>query len=133
ISAWRSLDNGLTWTQEKNPVDYAGEGNPPMLNKLRDGRLCLTFGFRAYPYSVRARLSEDNGRTWGPQIILRDDGKDRDIGYVRSVQRTDGNMVTVYYISEETTGPERYIGATIWNPDRVSEITSGNQDRQRAF
>jgi len=133
ISAWRSQDNARTWTQESNPVEYLGEGNPPMLNKLQDGRLCLTYGFRAYPYSIRARLSRDNGKTWGPQIVLRDDGVDRDIGYVRSVQRLDGKMVTIYYISDEETGPERYIGATIWDPDNLSNITGGNPQRQPGF
>ena len=94
-----------------------------MLNKLHDGRLCLTYGFRAYPYSILARLSTDNGKSWGPQIVLRKDGVDRDIGYVRSVQRPDGKMVTIYYISDGRTGPERYIGATIWGPNRVSQIS----------
>jgi hypothetical protein len=126
ISEWRSKDNGETWTQESNPVDYLGEGNPPMLNKLKDGRLCLTYGFRAYPYSIRTRLSTDNGKTWGPQIVLRDDGTDRDIGYVRSVQRPDGKMVTIYYINDEKTGPERYIGATIWNLNKLSLINSAS-------
>jgi hypothetical protein len=133
ISQWRSPDNGQTWTQEDHPVDYLGEGNPPMLNKLHDGRLCLTYGFRAYPYSIRARLSSDNGKTWGPQIVLREDGTDRDTGYVRSVQRPDGKMVTTYYISDERTGPERYIGATIWDPDKVAPIVSGDPGRQAAF
>ncbi len=133
ISAWRSLDGCKTWIQEKNPVDYLGEGNPPMLNKLKDGRLCLTYGFRAYPFSIRARLSSDHGQTWGPQIVLREDGTDRDVGYVRSIQRPDGKMVTTYYISDEETGPERYIGATIWDPNDLSEIVSGDPDRQQAF
>jgi hypothetical protein len=133
ISAWRSRDDAKTWTQENNPVEYLGEGNPPMLNKLQDGRLCLTYGFRAYPYSIRARLSADNGKSWGPQIVLRDDGTDRDIGYVQSVQRPDGKMVTTYYISDERTGPERYIGATIWDPNKVSRITGGNPKRQPGF
>lgn len=133
ISAWRSLDNGSSWQQEKNPVDYLGEGNPPMLTKLQDGRLCLTYGFRSYPFSIRARISVDGGRNWSPEILLRDDGLDRDIGYVRSVQRPDGKMVTTYYISEESTGPERYIGATIWDPNRVSPITSGDKQRQAGF
>lgn len=133
MSAWRSLDNGATWGQEKNPVEYLGEGNPPMLNKLKDGRLCLTYGFRAYPYSIRARLSEDNGKTWGPQIVLRDDGQDRDVGYVRSVQRADGKVVTIYYFDDEETGPERYIGATIWDPNRLSLIQEGDATRQAAF
>ena len=133
ISAWRSLDNGKTWTEEQNPVDYLGEGNPPMLNTLQDGRLCLTYGFRAYPYSIRARLSSDNGKTWDPQILLREDGTDRDTGYVRSIQRPDGKMVTTYYISDERTGPERYIGATIWDPNKLSMIVGGDPERQAAF
>ena len=104
-----------------------------MLNKLRDGRLCLTYGLRAYPYSIRARLSINNGKTWSPQIVLREDGTDRDIGYVRSVQRPDGKMVTTYYISDRKTGPERYIGATIWDPDKISRITRGNPKRNPGF
>jgi len=119
ISAWRSQDNAQTWIQETHPVESLGEGNPPMLNRLQDGRLCLTYGFRAYPFSIRARLSTDQGKSWGPQIVLRNDGVDRDIGYVRSIQRPDGKMVTAYYISDSKTGPERYIGVTIWDPNRV--------------
>lgn len=133
ISQWRSTDNGETWNREPNPVDYLGEGNPPMLNKLPDGRLCLTYGVRAYPYSIRARLSSDNGKTWGPQIVLRNDGLDRDTGYVRSIVRPDGKVVTTYYISTKEHGPERYIGATIWDPDNIAEVTSGEADRQDGF
>lgn len=114
-------------------MDYLGEGNPPMLNQLPNGYLCLTYGFRAYPFSIRARLSTDSGATWGPQIILRNDGIDRDIGYVRSIVRPDGKVVTTYYISDEKTGPERYIGATIWDPMNVAEITSGEVERQLGF
>ena len=124
ISAWRGHNDANAWTHENDPVEYLREGNPPMLNKLRDGRLCLTYGFRAYPHSIRARLSTDNGKTWGPQIVLREDGADRDIGYVGSVQRPDGKIVTLYYISNGETGPERYIGATIWDPNKVFRIAS---------
>jgi len=37
------------------------------------------------------------------------------------------------YISDEETGPERYIGATIWDPNKMSKITSGNPQRQPGF
>ena len=133
ISAFRSKDNGRTWMPEKNPVDYLGEGNPPSLLKLHDGRLCLTYGFRGYPFSIRARLSDDNGKTWGAEILLRDDGIDRDVGYVRSVLRPDGKVVTTYYISDQKIGPERYIGATIWDPNKVEKIVGGSPERQLAF
>lgn len=117
IGAYRSLDNGRTWTKDADPIDSAGEGNPPSLIKLEDGRLCLTYGYRAAPFSIRARLSEDNGKTWSEDIMLRDDGAGRDIGYVRSVQRPDGRVVALYYFHDDATGPERYVAATIWNPD----------------
>ena len=47
--------------------------------------------------------------------ILRDDARDWDLGYPRSVQRKDGKIVTVYYYNDAGQ-PERYIAATIWEP-----------------
>lgn len=113
IAAWRSEDNGLSWRQLSQPVDDTGGGNPPALIRLRDGRLVLTYGFRNKPYSIRARISRDEGRTWGPDVMLRDDGGAWDLGYTRTVQRKDGKLVTVYYYNTNA-GAERFIGATIW-------------------
>lgn len=119
LTAWRSVDDGLTWTMEPPPVGDTGEGNPAALIRLSDGRLCLTYGVRSAPFRMCAKLSEDGGKTWSGEIVLRDDGTDRDIGYPRAVQRPDGKVVVLYYINEKTTGPERYIGATIWAPPGV--------------
>lgn len=35
------------------------------------------------------------------------------------VQRPDGKVVVLYYFSDLKTGPERYITATIWDPDSL--------------
>ncbi len=118
-SAWQSPDNGRTWQYVSDPVEDAGEGNPAALVKLADGRLCMAYGYRARPFSVRARISDDEGQTWSEDIILRDDGANRDIGYPRMVQRPDGKVVVVYYISELKTGAEPYIGATIFDPNSI--------------
>ncbi len=117
IETYRSRDDGRTWTLDSVPAADLGEGNPASLIRLADGRLCLTYGHRAAPFSIRGRLSRDGGRTWEPEITLRDDGGGRDLGYPRSVQRPDGKVVTVYYFWDRRTGPERYIAATIWDPD----------------
>lgn len=117
IDSWLSKDNGKTWENLDNPVDDLGEGNPPSLIKLKDGRLCLTYGYRAEPYGIFAKISEDNGRTWGKQITIRKDGSGRDVGYVRSIQRPDGKVVTVYYFMDKMK-PERYIAASIWDPSK---------------
>jgi hypothetical protein len=116
IDAWRSADNGQSWEFLNRPVADTGTGNPPSLLRLQDGRLCLSYGFRAKPYGMRAKLSRDQGRTWSEEIVLRDDGGGTDVGYPRSVQRADGRVVVVYYYHDQPLG-DRYIAATIFDPD----------------
>lgn len=116
IEAWRSSDDGESWSQLDDPVANTGEGNPPDLFKLADGRVCLTYGHRAKPFGMFARLSSDAGKTWSEPVTLRDDGGGRDIGYPRSVQRPDGKVVSIYYFWDAKSGPDRYIAATIWSP-----------------
>jgi hypothetical protein len=115
IDIYRSTDTARTWTFVATAVADTGRGNPPSLIRLRDGRLALTYGVRGAPYGIRARLSPDNGRSWDPERVLRSDASDWDLGYTRSVQRSDGRVVTVYYYND-SSGPERYIAATIWDP-----------------
>lgn len=116
IDAWKSTDNGRSWMLLAEPVSDTGEGNPPHLIKLADGRLCLTYARRAKPFGMYALLSGDGGQSWSKPITLREDGGGRDIGYPRNVQRPDGKVVTIYYFWDAATGPERYIEASIWNP-----------------
>lgn len=116
IDLYASDDDGETWQVVNRPVPDTGKGgNPPAMIRLRDGRLCLTYGYRDPPYGMCARLSGDDGRTWGIEIVLRDGGGSHDIGYPRTVQRADSKVVTVYYWTDEPDG-ERYIAATLWQP-----------------
>ncbi len=82
--------------------------------------MCITYGVRAKPFGMRAKLSSDGGQTWGDEIVLRNDGGGRDIGYPRSVQRPDGRVVTVYYWCDDPS-QTRYIVATIWDPASVAK------------
>ncbi|MCC6288618.1 MAG: exo-alpha-sialidase [Chitinophagaceae bacterium] len=125
IPAWLSSDNGKSWTPLQNASDDTGIGNPPAMIKLKDGRICLVYGYRSNAESIaakiktsdiRARLSNDNGRSWSKEYILRNDGSGQDIGYPRIVQRPDGKVVVIYYFMDNITGRERYIGASIWEP-----------------
>lgn len=115
IDVYRSEDLGGTWTFAATAVADTGRGNPASLIRLRDGRLALTYGHRAAPFSIRAKMSRDGGRTWEAERAIRDGAQDWDLGYPRSVQRPDGRIVTVYYYNDAAQ-PERYIGATIWDP-----------------
>ena len=116
IDLYASDDGGATWRYANRPVPDTGKGgNPPTLTLLRDGRVCLTYGYRDPPYGMRARLSADAGATWEEEIVLRDGAGNHDLGYPRTVQRTDGTIVTVYYYNDRPNG-ERYIAATLWKP-----------------
>lgn len=117
IDAYRSTDNGKTWrlVKERLADTGASEGNASSLNRLTDGRLVLTYGYRAVPYGIRARISRDDGVTWSTEIVLRDDAGCWDLGYPATAQRADGKLVTVYYYND-APDEERYIAATIWQP-----------------
>lgn len=119
VDAYGSSDNGKSW-EFLSRVGYAGlgkhNGNPPSMVRLQDGRLCATYGWRAPLLGMRAKISEDNGKSWGPEINLRGDARTWDFGYPRMVQRPDGQVVTIYYYTTEKN-PEQHIAATIWNPN----------------
>lgn len=73
---------GGSWRLIGRPVEDTGFGvNSPTLTRLRDGRLCLTYGLRRQPL-----------RTRHPK---RGAGN-HDLGYPRTVQNADGTIVTVY-------------------------------------
>jgi hypothetical protein len=127
IDAYESKDNSRTWDFLSQVADTGrSNGNPPSLVRLKDGRLCITYAYRsvcsAYgkpgPQGIRVKISTDNGKTWGPEIHLRDDARTWDIGYTRSVQRPDGKIVTIYYFTTEQI-PEQHIAATIWDPNDI--------------
>ena len=108
----------MTWAHGERiaHTDHTGRnGNPPSLVKLADGRLAAAYGVRSNPMGIRARVSADHGRTWGPEIVLREDARTWDIGYCRSAVRADGRIVTVYYYAT-AEHLENHIAATIWSP-----------------
>ena len=114
LETFLSPDDGKSWYMLDKPwINNAG--NPASMIKLADGRIALTYGWRLAPYGIRAMMSSDEGQTWSDEIVLRHDADTWDVGYPRTVQRPDGNIVTMYYY-KTPDGKERYIAATIWDP-----------------
>ena len=66
-----SDDAGRTWQFLSRVNDF---GSPGSLVQLPDGRLVMVYGYRLMPAGIRAKVSEDEGETWGPELIVRDDG-----------------------------------------------------------
>lgn len=125
LKAFRSTDNGKSWTEEINPAfDTGNGGSPPALLRLKDGRLALAYIYRSEHGSrVNIRFSYDKGGSWSDEIMLRGgDGASRDVGYPRMVQRPDGKLVIIYYWNHalmENSEPYRYIAATIVDPNNL--------------
>lgn len=91
-----SGDGGKTWSE---PRAIGVWGLPSHLLKLRDGRLLMTYGHRRKPYGNQARLSADNGKTWGEAMPVSADGAGVDLGYPSTVELADGSLLTVWYES----------------------------------
>ena len=66
----------------------------------------------ATPASLAAALGGDAPRAWC--LLAEMDG--RDVGYLRSILRPDGKIVSVYYLHVKGN-PTRFIGGTIWKPE----------------
>ncbi len=114
LEAFLSPDDGVSWHLLAQPnIDNAG--NPATLTRLANGDIAMTYGWRTSPYGIRARISSDNGQTWSDESILRADGASWDIGYPRTIQRTDGLCLTTYYYHSEEH-KERFIAYTLWDP-----------------
>lgn len=90
-----SYDGGKTWTTTHKTKIW---GYPPHLLLLKNGWLLVSYGVRKIPYSERACISRDGGKTWDIEneivLSLSDSG---DLGYPASVQLDDGSILTVYY------------------------------------
>lgn len=91
-----STDGGKTWSE---PHSIGVWGLPSHLLRLHDGRLLMTYGHRRAPFGNQARVSSDNGKTWGEAMILSGDGKGGDLGYPSTVELGDGTLLTVWYES----------------------------------
>ena len=115
---FESDDGGRTWRFLSRPNDW---GAPAPIVLLDDGRVLIVYGYRAKPYGIRARVSEDGGRSWGQELILRDDGGSRALGYPRIVKLQGGKVMVGYYFNRaddslQLWGGVRHIAGTVFSP-----------------
>lgn len=120
VDAYGSYDKGRTWTF-LNRVGETGKdnGNPPALAALEDGRLACVYGDRTR-MKLYGRLSSDGGKTWGEEVVLRNDFQpdtfgDKDFGYPRLAVNHTQQIVALYYWATQAL-PQQHIAVTLWNP-----------------
>ena len=91
-------------------------GHPYHALRLPDDRVLLTYGYRHEPYGIRARVLDPECTDFsGEEIVLRDDGGGRDLGYCWSCLTADGRALVVYYFNEEEGA--RHIAGTFLELD----------------
>ena len=106
-----SKDGGKTWT---TPEPIGVWGIPSFLNKLADGRLLMTYGYRRAPMGVQARVSDDNGDTWSEAMIIYGEGATGDLGYPSTVQLDDGSLLSVWYEVQPQESPLSKLRSCRW-------------------
>jgi sialidase-1 len=90
----RSSDGGHRWGP---PRQLRFWGYPTHAVRLDDGRMLVVFGRRREPFGVRGAVSEDEGETWGPEFVIRDDLPNENLGYPSVIEYAPGKLFTVYY------------------------------------
>jgi len=117
LEIYESADQGGTWAN-RGPVTLAMQ-HPGNLLALEDGRLLLTYGIRNKGlYGIGARISNDEGQTWGAPELLVDLENAADGGYPSSVQAKDGPVITAYYCAGVPAHQRYHMGVIRWLPDK---------------
>ena len=105
----RSTDGGKTFKWES----MGFQGHPLNALRLPDNRVLLTYGYRHKPFGIRARIlnAECTDFATAPEIVLREDGGNSDIGYTWAVQLDKNRVLVVYYFNKDNG--TRHIAGTI--------------------
>jgi hypothetical protein len=105
----RSIDHGKTFQHWQ---DAGFQGHPHYALRLPDKRVLLFYGYRHPPFGVRVRLldSECEQIESAPEIVVRDDGGNGDLGYPWARMISKHRALVVYYFNK--TNGTRYIAGT---------------------
>jgi len=120
VVCYSSRDSGRSWTFSSRVGQTGREnGNPPGLTVLKDGRVVCAYGDRSRD-RLFARVSGDGGKSWGAEIVLRQDFQtdkfgDHDFGYPQLTTNERGDVVALYYWAT-AQDPQQHIAGTIWKP-----------------
>lgn len=108
-----SADGGVTFSN-KRALLPAAISTPPHLMQMTDGTLVLSYGYRSEPFNIRAIVSKDNGESWSNEIELTSGGVDWDFGYPATIERGNGELLTVYYQKLSADKKNTALKEVIW-------------------
>ena len=105
-----SKDEGRSWSPPKREEV---KGHPYQTARLSSGNVLLAYGYRHDPMGVRARLLDPQCEdiSGAEEIVLRNDGGMRDLGYPHVLPLSHDRALVTYY--HNIGGSTRHIAATI--------------------
>ncbi len=97
LALGRSTDGGKSFKWEDGNII----GHPYQATRLKDGRIFLIYGYRHDPFGIRARLlnADATNIADSPELVIRDDGGNGDLGYPWSAILPDGKIMVAYYLN----------------------------------
>ena len=112
VDAYASEDGGASWTFLSRVGETGlGNGNPPSLVLLPEGRLACAYGNRGVG-RMNLRISDDGGRRWGEERPIGEIPLSWDFGYPQMVLNHRGELVVMYYLATNKM-PYSYIEAAV--------------------
>ncbi|MBW7881952.1 MAG: exo-alpha-sialidase [Caldilineaceae bacterium] len=101
-----SNDGGYTWQPARALACW---GYPTHAICLADGRLLMVFGRRRPPYGIRGALSEDAGKSWGPEFVIcpidHESNQGLNLGYPSVIEYAPGKLFTAFYAEDADGTP----------------------------
>jgi len=111
----RSTNSGKSF----QPWQDAGwQGHPHYALRLPDKRVLLVYGYRHKPFGIRARVLDPECKDFAtaPEMILRDDGGNGDLGYPWATLLSKNRTLVVYYFNQ--SDGTRHIAGTVLEMSR---------------
>src|SRR5690606_8547070 len=93
----RSTDGGESFEWQS----MGFQGHPLQAIRLPDDRVFLVYGYRHQPFGIRARILNEECTDFetAPEIIIRKDGGNTDLGYPWAVMMDDEHILVTYYFN----------------------------------
>lgn len=95
----RSTDGGNSFQWQS----MGFKGHPLQAIRLPDNRVFLVYGYRHQPFGIRARILNEECTDFdtAPEIIIREDGGNTDIGYPWAVMMDEEHILVTYYFNKK--------------------------------
>jgi hypothetical protein len=105
--------NCFSWS---DPKPIAENVFDPWPLRLGDGRIVIVYARKTGKPAIAAIVSENNGKSWSRESIIRDDAGGTDIGYPAAVEVGPGRVFAAYQYQvqdKSSFGGTRFIAGSI--------------------